>query len=93
MVQTPGPDNHQEFKTVAARDCFRTKALVRIFARARPVVEWSSIDPPMDPPLAFEPARGRSKRFENALDERDPWRLPGEERAIVSRGVADESAV
>ena len=46
----------------------------------------------MDPPLAFEPARGRSKRFENALDERDPWRLPGEERAIVSRGVADESA-
>src|SRR5262249_23697013 len=41
--------------------------------------------PPVDPPCRFEPAQGRLKPPDNALDERDIWRLPGDEHAIFSR--------
>jgi hypothetical protein len=43
------------------------------------------MDPPVDPPLAFQPAQGHSKRSESALDEGDMEQLPDEERAIFSR--------
>jgi hypothetical protein len=46
------------------------------------------MDPPVDPPGTFQPAQGRLRPSENALDERDRWRLPGSEPAIFSRGLA-----
>ena len=70
-----------------ANDCLRMKALVRFPAWTWARVEESFMGPPVDPPRTSEPARGRPKPSETALDGRDRRRLPGHEHAIFSRRV------